>query len=138
MLTLVDVAVHLRRSLVPDGNPFGSPLHQQFFLYCVGACLLVVALLGAPRWLGPRAWWASAALIIWELGAIGVWFVAYHAPNPPGLVPDEGYVSKILEVLVILALLPTLREALAAPSQVRELPASSQGREVSPGAVRRP
>ena len=64
VLTIVDTAIHLRRSMVPDGNPFGTPLHQQFFLYTVVALLLVVALYMAPRWLGGRAWLASAALIV--------------------------------------------------------------------------
>jgi hypothetical protein len=114
ILTLVDVVIHLRRSLLPDGNPFGSSLHQQFLLYCVVAFVLVVGLLGARRWLGDRAWIASAAMVIWQLGAIGVWLLAYHAPNPPGLVPDEGYISKILEALVILVLLPTLWPAARA------------------------
>jgi hypothetical protein len=109
LLTLLDAALHLRRSLVPDGNPFGSSLHQQFLLYSVVAVVLALGLLVAPAWLGPRAWMMSAALIIWELGAIVVWFAMYHAPNPPGVVPDEGYVSKAIEALVIMLLLPTLR-----------------------------
>jgi hypothetical protein len=109
VLTAVDAGLHLRRSLVPDGNPFGTPLHQQFFLYTVVAVLLVVGLLVAPARLGQRAWIASAMLMVWELGALGVWLIAYHAPNPPGLVPDEGYVSKFIEVLIVVVLLPTLR-----------------------------
>jgi len=109
ILTLLDVALHLRRSLVPNGNPFDSPLHAQFLLYSVVALVLALGLLVAPAWLGPRAWLASAALIVWQLGAIAVWFAMYHAPNPPGVVPDEGYVSKVIEAVIILCLLPTLR-----------------------------
>ncbi len=107
-LTLLDAALHLRRSLVPDGNPFGSSLHEQFLLYSLVAVVLALGLLVAPSWLGPRAWIMSAALIVWELGAIGVWFAMYHAPNPPGVVPDEGYVSKAIELLIIILLVPTL------------------------------
>ena len=109
VLTVVDIVIHLRRSLVPNGNPFVSPLHQQFFLYCVVAAILVVALVTASKSLGSHAWLASVALIAWEAGAIAVWLLAYHAPNPPGVLPDEGYVAKVIEALVILALLPTLR-----------------------------
>ncbi|MBV9354989.1 MAG: hypothetical protein JO023_05625 [Chloroflexi bacterium] len=108
ILTFLDAALHLRRSLVPDGNPFGSPLHEQFLLYSLVAVVLALGLLVAPSWLGPRAWIMSAALIVWELGAIAVWFAMYHAPNPPGVVPDEGYVSKAIELLIIILLVPTL------------------------------
>jgi hypothetical protein len=106
---LVDAGIHFRRSILPDGNPFGTSLHQQFLLYTVVALLLVVGLYVAPRRLGSRAWIASVALMVWELGAVGAWLIAYHAPNPPGLVPDEGYVSKVIELLIVLVLLPTLR-----------------------------
>jgi hypothetical protein len=115
VLTLLDASIHLRRSLV-NGNPLDTPLHQQFFLYTVVALLLLVGLLMAPRWLGNRAWIVSAALIAWELGALGVWLIAYHAPNPAGLVPAEGYVSKTIEVLNALVLLMTIR----VPSPARE------------------
>ncbi len=111
VLTLLDVALHFRRALIPDGNPFGTPLHQQFVLYCVVAIVLVVALLSPPGWLGGRAWLPAAALLVWELGAIGVWLIVYHAPNPPGLVPNEGYVSKAIEFLIVLALLPKVAYA---------------------------
>jgi hypothetical protein len=104
LLTLVDVAIHLRRSLVPDGNPFSSALHEQFFLYCAVAVLLVIGVLTAPRWLAGRAWLLNTALIVWELGAIGVWLVAYHGPNPTGLLPDEGYVAKTIEAIVVILL----------------------------------
>jgi hypothetical protein len=114
VLTLVDAGIHFRRSLIPDGNPLGTPLHQQFFLYTVVALLLAGGLFFAPRWLDNRAWIVSAALIAWELGALGVWLIAYHAPNPAGLVPAEGYVSKSIEVLIALVLLPTLRLPRAA------------------------
>jgi hypothetical protein len=108
ILTFLDAALHLRRSLVPDGNPFGSSLHEQFLLYSLVAVVLALGLLVAPAWLGPRAWIMSAALIVWQLGAILVWFAMYHAPNPPGVVPDEGYVSKVIELLIIIVLVPTL------------------------------
>ncbi|MBV9132764.1 MAG: hypothetical protein JO318_08690 [Chloroflexi bacterium] len=124
VLTVVDAAIHLRRSLVPTPNPFESPLHEQFLLYSVVAIVLVILLIGAPRWLGGRTWLASLALIVWLLGAIGVWLIAYHAPNPPGVLPDEGYVSKVIELLVILVLLATLREPAPAspPGQFRGAP----------------
>jgi len=109
ILTVIDAGIHLRRSLLPDFNPFGSALHQQFLLFSLVALVLAVALFVGPQWLGSRGWLTSAALIVWMVGAVVVWLVAYHAPNPGGLVPDEGYVSKILEVLVALVLLPTLR-----------------------------
>lgn len=114
VLTVLDAAIHVRRSLLPDGNPFGTPLHQQFFLYSAVALILVVVVSMGPRLLGSRAWLASAALMVWELGAIGVWLVAYHAPNPSGLVPSEGYISKVIEALIVLALVPTLRLPSAA------------------------
>ena len=115
VLTVVDAAIHFRRSLVPRPNPFESSLHEQFLLYATVALALAVLLIGAAKWFGGRAWLISLALIIWEIGAIAVWLVAYHAPNPPGILPDEGYVSKVIEAVVILALLPTLREPAPAP-----------------------
>ena len=83
LLAVLDVGVHLRRSLIPNGNPFASPLHQQFFLYCVVAIVLVGTTLTGPMWLKGRAWLASAGLMAWEAGAIIVWLLSYHAPNPP-------------------------------------------------------
>ena len=116
LLVLVDIVIHLRRSLLPKGNPFSSPLHQQFFLYCVVALVLVIAILVSIR--AQQGWVARAALIAWEAGAIAVWLVAYHAPNPRGIMPDEGYVSKLIEAVAILVLLPTLRSPAPAKSAV--------------------
>jgi hypothetical protein len=126
ILTLIDVTIHLRRSVIPDGNPFGSSLHTQFLLYSVVAVVLVIGLFVAPAWLGSRAWLAQAALAVWVLGAIGVWLVAYHAPDPAGMVPDEGYVSKLLELAVVAILVVSIvsdRAAYAArPVQVSAEP----------------
>jgi hypothetical protein len=126
ILTLLDVVIHLRRSVIPDGNPFGSALHTQFLLYGVVAVVLVIGLFVAPMWLGSRAWLAQAALAVWVLGAVGAWLVAYHAPNPAGMVPDEGYVSKLLELTVVAILVVSIvrdRAAYAArPVQVSAEP----------------
>jgi hypothetical protein len=54
-----------------------------------------------------------------------VWFISYHAPNPPGLVPDEGYVSKAIEVLIVVALLASLRVPGAAHEGQRPSGATS-------------
>jgi hypothetical protein len=108
ILTLLDVLIHLRRSVIPDGNPFASALHTQFLLYGVVAVVLVIGLFVAPAWLGSRAWLARAALAVWVLGAVGAWLVAYHAPNPAGMVPDEGYVSKLLELTVVAILVVSI------------------------------
>jgi hypothetical protein len=117
VLMAMDVVIHLRRSVIPDGNPFGSALHTQFFIYGTVALVLVICMFVAPMWLGSRAWLVQAALAVWVLGAVGAWLVAYHAPDPAGLVPDEGYVSKGLELLIAVILVASIvRDRATAPA----------------------
>ena len=64
-------------------------------------------LIGIPdRILGARRWLIDVALIIYTALSIGAW-LQIGAPNPQGL----GYISKALEVALIVALVVHMRQA---------------------------
>lgn len=109
VLLQLDAILHLYRASLPNTAFFSSPLHQQYMLYVIVAEVLVVGLLTAPRWLGSRTWMGNVVAICWELGALGVWLIVYHAPEPAGLIFALAPVAKSLEVLVIVFLLLDLR-----------------------------
>ena len=85
------------------GPEFPLPLNQLFVLNLPGyVVLLLIFWFVAPR-LGDWAWVVDVVFILYVALIFGAW-LSIGGPNPQGL----GYVSKILETLVILALLAHL------------------------------
>ena len=87
------------------GGPpqFPLPLNQLFVLNLVGYIVLVLLLwFVAPR-LGGWGWLVEAVFILYTALVIGGW-MRFGAPNPRNL----GYLSKTLEIVLILALLARL------------------------------
>ena len=82
------------------GNFFRNDLSIMFLLSFVGYVVLSGAFLLRERLLRDRAWLTNLVLIAYAVGSIVVW-VQRGSPNPMGL----GYVSKAIEVVLILALL---------------------------------
>jgi hypothetical protein len=78
----------------------GLQLNQLFVLNAIGYIVLVVAFWLAPRLLGRWSWLVDVVLIVYTIASIIGW-LDVGGPNPHGL----GYLSKALEILLILALL---------------------------------
>lgn len=87
--------------------PLPLPLNQLFFLNFVGYVVLAVLFWLAPRWFGARRWWVDVVLILYTLASIVGW-LDLGGPNPMGL----GYLSKVIEVALIVALALHLRRTL--------------------------
>ena len=86
----------------PPGPPVALPfqLNQMFLLNCVGyIVLLALFWLVLWRFSGWRRW-VDVVLIAYVATTFAGW-VDYGAPNPMGL----GYVSKGIEILLVVALL---------------------------------
>jgi hypothetical protein len=83
------------------------PLNELFVLNCLGFIVLVIAFWLSHRWLTAWAWLVDLALIGMAAASIIGWFY-FGEPNPQGL----GYLSKIMEVLLIVLLLAHLRRLL--------------------------
>jgi len=106
----------------PSGPPPGAPappqlplpLNQLFLLNFVGWIVLIVLF-----WVVPRAWaWLiDVAMILYTLAIFAGWMYI-GAPNPMNL----GYLSKAVEVILLIALLAYLwsgrraRRAVAQPA----------------------
>jgi len=85
------------------GPQFPLPLNQLFVLNLCGyIVLLLIFWFVAPR-LGSWAWLVDVVFILYVAIVFGAW-LSIGGPNPQGL----GYVSKTLEILLILALLAHL------------------------------
>jgi hypothetical protein len=82
------------------GPPFPLPLNQLFVLNLLGyIALLLIFWFVAPR-LGNWAWLVDVLFIIYVAVIFGGW-LRVGGPNPRGL----GYLSKTLEILLVIALL---------------------------------
>ena len=99
----------------PPGTPpppqLPLPLSQLFFLNFVGWIVLVVLFWLAPRWLGAWSWLIDAAMIVYTVLIIVGWLYI-GGPNPMGL----GYLSKVIEVVLLIALLAHLWRVIAGRS----------------------
>ena len=85
------------------GPPFPLPLNQLFVLCLVGYVVLVLIFwFVAPR-LGSWAWLVDVVFILYVATIFAGW-LRVGGPNPQGL----GYLSKTVEILLILALLSHL------------------------------
>jgi hypothetical protein len=78
----------------------GIPLNRLFVLNAIGYVVLAIAFLLAPRLLGRWSWIVDLALVVYAAASIVGW-LDVGSPNPNGL----GYLSKVLEVLLIATLL---------------------------------
>ena len=101
LLAAADASIHVYLDyLFFGGNFFRNPLAVQFFLNFIGYVVLVCAFVSAGRWLGKQRALINAIMILYAGAAIFRW-VQLQMPNPMGL----GYLSKAIEVLLIVALL---------------------------------
>lgn len=95
-----------RGAAPPPGGPGFRPplpLNELFVLNLVGYVILVALLWLAPRWLGTWRWLVDVAMIVYVAVVFAAW-LEIGRPNPMGL----GYLSKAIEVLLVLALLAHL------------------------------
>ena len=100
----------------PVGPPPGAPapphlplpLNELFLLNCVGFVALVIALWLTRRWLTAWASLVDLGLIAMAAASIAGWFY-FGEPNPNGL----GYLSKAIEIVLIVLLLLNLRGLIA-------------------------
>ncbi len=90
--------------------PLPLPLNQMFVLNFVGYVLLVTLFWLLFRRLGGWRWWMDAAFLVYVAGAFLAW-VDFGMPNPMGL----GYLSKSVEVLLILTLVAHLWQVRPRP-----------------------
>ncbi len=88
----------------PPRQPFPLPLNELFLLNFIGYVVLVLVFWFSPRWLGARRWVVDVVLIVYTAASIVAW-LQIGRPNPHGL----GYVSKAMEVVLILALAAHIR-----------------------------
>ena len=94
----------------PPGTPappqLPLPLNQLFFLNFVGWIVLILLFWTVPRtW----AWLMDVAMILYTLAIFAGWMYI-GAPNPENL----GYLSKLIEVVLLIALLAHLWSGLRA------------------------
>ncbi len=109
ILAVADGILHLALNLVlfrgnffgplPFPSPYPLPLNQLFTLNFVGYVVLALAFWLAPRYLGNRTWLFDVVMIVYALLSIAGW-IQIGMPNPQGL----GYISKVLEIGLIIAL----------------------------------
>jgi len=113
-LALADGVLHLSLDLILfRGRFFANTLSVLFLLDFLGYVVLTAAFVLSPRWLGSKRWLVNAAMILFVAIALVDW-AARGGPNPRGL----GYLSKVVEVLLVAALaahLQILRRPAAAP-----------------------
>jgi hypothetical protein len=84
----------------PPGPPIPLPLNQMFVANFVGYVVLVVLMWFAFRRLGQWRAWIDIPLLVYTAVVFLAW-VEFGGPNPMGL----GYLSKRIEVVIVLALL---------------------------------
>ncbi|HEX3246862.1 MAG TPA: hypothetical protein VHX16_15770 [Chloroflexota bacterium] len=83
---------------LPFPSPFPLPMNRLFTLNFVGYVVMAVLFWFANRLLGARQWLIDLLLIVYTALSIAGW-VQIGLPNPQGL----GYLSKVFEVLLIIA-----------------------------------
>jgi hypothetical protein len=80
--------------------PLPLPLNQMFVFNCIGYLILIGLFWFALRRRGGWRPWVDLVLIVYVATAFLAW-LEFGAPNPRGL----GYLSKTLEILLVIALL---------------------------------
>ncbi len=99
--------------------PLPLPLNQLFALNLVGYVILVLLL----WFVGPRlgAWrWVVEVAFLMYIGLVFVGWLRLGAPNPMGWL---GYFSKLLELVIVVAVLARLWMTVAASRELRSAPA---------------
>jgi hypothetical protein len=100
------------------GGPpsFLLPLNQMFVMNLVGYLILILLMwFVAPR-LGTLAWLVEALFVLYVATVFLAW-LRFGAPNPNGL----GYLSKSVEVVLVLLLLVRLWANLKLPSYASDI-----------------
>jgi hypothetical protein len=95
----------------PGFNPLILPLNQLFVLNFVGAIVLVLLFLLVLWRFRSKVWIVDIAMIVYAAAAFGAWLISGQ-PNPMGL----GYLSKGIEIVLILSLLTHIWTRLRRPS----------------------
>jgi hypothetical protein len=114
VLAIADGILHLALDIVLfRGRFFLNELSILFLLNFVGYLVLAGLFMFRVRLLGSRAWLANLLLGLYALAGIVMW-AQRGGPNPLSL----GYTSKVLEVLLIVAV--AAHWWLAQRSQPRE------------------
>ncbi len=140
ILALADGALHLALDFIlfggrsgapagprptpPPGSPppgprfaLPLPLNVLFLLNFIGEVVLVLLFWLSPRLLGRRRWLINVIMIIYAALTFIVW-VMFGRPNPIGL----GYLSKGIEIALIIALLVDIWMMRRQPSRSSEVP----------------
>jgi hypothetical protein len=99
--------------------PLPLPLNQLFALNLIGYAVLVLLLwFVAPR-LGTWSWLVDAAFLVYVALVFAGW-LRLGAPNPMGFL---GYLSKFIELVLVLAVLARLWTTVTASRVLRSVPA---------------
>ena len=95
-------------------NPLILPLNQLFTLNFIGAVLLVALFLLVLWRFRSKLWIVEGMMIVYAAAGFGAWLIMGQ-PNPMGL----GYLSKGIELVLILALLTHIWTRFRHPAPVR-------------------
>ena len=95
-------------------NPLILPLNQLFTLNFIGAVLLVALFLLVLWRFRSKLWMVEGMMIVYAAAAFGAWLIMGQ-PNPMGL----GYLSKGIEIVLILSLLAHIWTRFRQPSPAR-------------------
>ena len=87
-------------------SPFPLQMNHMFTLNFVGYVILAILFWFSGRLLGSRRWLIDVVMIVYAALSIIGWLMI-GGPNPQGL----GYISKALEVALIIALAVHMRGA---------------------------
>jgi hypothetical protein len=90
------------------------PLNEIFLLNFLGAVVLVGLFLFSRRWQAARRWWVDVLMMGYEAVTFVAWWL-FGRPNPMGL----GYLSKGIEIVLIIALIVDIRSMLPSRAVVR-------------------
>lgn len=116
----------------PGFNPLILPLNQLFTLNFIGAVLLVALFLLVLWRFRSKLWMVEGAMIVYAAAAFGAWLIMGR-PNPMNL----GYLSKSIELVLILSLLTHIWARFRRPSPARvqgpgpETPSLASGPETA-------
>ncbi len=108
---------------VPPPNPFILPLNELFLLNFIGEVVLVLLFWFSRRLLGNRRWIVDAGMIAYAAATFIGWWI-FGRPNPMGL----GYLSKGIEIVLIIALLADLWSIFRPGRIESRVPASGTAR----------
>jgi hypothetical protein len=85
------------------GNPFQNQMSVLFLLNLIGYAVLAAAFACWPSNLGDKHWLPDAALILLAGATLVRWLMRFGPNGPPNPMGFLGYLSKAIEVVLILA-----------------------------------